>query len=132
MRKNKIYTIGGNDMVWRKKVEEYCSQYDDIISIVNPRLHSLKFTDKEFIEWNKQQIYNSDIALVNIPYINTEDIFTLGIIESINSFTNKHIFVITFGDEEVKFNPHIDFTIFHHETNYEDALDYIQNLLSVS
>lgn len=132
MKKSKIYTIGGSDMVWRKKVEEYCSQYDDIISIINPRLPSLKFTDKEFIEWNKQQIYNSDIALVNIPYINTEDIFTLGIIESINSFTNKHIFVITFGDEKVKFNPHIDFTIFHHETNYEDALDYIQNLLSVS
>ncbi len=127
----KVYTLGGDNMIWRRQVEEICSQGDNTISFIHPPLYKAGFTDKEFEEWNRRQIYDSDVVIMNVEEVDENNLYEIGIIDSINEFSNKHIFVIGIGKLVAELKPHIKSAIFHHETIYEDAIDYIQNFLSV-
>ena len=118
-------------MKWRNQIEEICSQNDDLISFVHPPLYKVEFIDKEFKEWNRQQIFDSDIVIINVEEADKTNLYEIGIIDSINTFTNKYIFVIGVGELSAELKPHIKSAIFHYEPNYEDAVDYIQNFLSI-
>lgn len=127
----KVYTMGGDDMMWRRQIEEICLQNGNTLSFIHPPLYKAGLEDKEFVEWNKQQIFNSDIVVMNIEEIDNNILYEIGIIDAINTFSNKHIFVIGIGEMNVELKPHIKSTIFHYEPNYEDAIDYILSFLSI-
>lgn len=127
----KAYTMGGNNMAWRRQIEEIYQKFGSSISFVHPPIYRLGLVDKEFTEWNKQQIFNSDIVIVNVEEIDDNNLYEIGIIDAINNFSNKHIFVIGIGEIRTDLKPHIKSVIFHHEHNYEDAIDYIKNFLSI-
>lgn len=118
-------------MVWRRQVEEIYLQGGNAVSFIHPPLYKVGLEDKEFTEWNKQQIYNSDIVIVNVKEVDDNNLYEIGIIDSINTFGNKHIFVIGVGEQNTELKPHIKSVIFHLEPNYESAVDYIQSFLSV-
>ncbi len=118
-------------MVWRRQIEEIYLQGDNTVSFIHPPLYKVGLEDKEFAEWNKQQIYNSDVVVVNVKEVDDNNLYEIGIIDSINAFCNKHIFVIGIGEQNAELKPHIKSAIFHLEPNYEDAVDYIQSFLSV-
>lgn len=127
----KIYTIGGNDMAWRKRIEEICSQGDDKFLFIHPPLYKAELNEKEFAEWNIQQIFTSDIVIVNVEQTDENSVYEIGIINAINTFSSKHIYVIGIGKVSSKLNTHIKSAIFHYESTYENAVDYIRNFLSV-
>lgn len=131
MKTIKIYTMGGNDMAWRRRFEESYLCGDNLISFIHPPLCKAEMSDEEFAEWNIYQIYGSDIVVVNIGEIDNINLYEIGIIDAINAFDNKHIFVIGIGEYNEQLQPHIKSAIFHYEPNYEDAIDYIQKYLSV-
>lgn len=118
-------------MAWRRQIEEIYLQGGNTVLFIHPPLYKVGFTDKEFSEWNKQQLYDSDIVIVNIEEIDDNNLYEIGIVDSINTFSNKHIFVVGVGEMNVELKPHIKFTFFHHEPKYEDAVDYIHNYLSI-
>lgn len=118
-------------MVWRRQIEEIYLQGGNAVSFIHPPLYKVGLGDKEFAEWNKQQIYNSDVVVVNVKEVDDNNLYEIGIIDSINAFSNKHIFVIGIGEQNAELKPHIKSAIFHLEPNYEDAVDYIQSFLSV-
>lgn len=93
----KVYTLGGDNMIWRRQVEEICSQADNTISFIHPPLYKAGFKDKEFEEWNRRQIYDSDVVIMNVEEVNENNLYEIGLIDSINEFSNKHIFVIGIG-----------------------------------
>lgn len=127
MKRIKVYTMGGNDMVWRKQIEKIYLQCGNEVSFIHPPLYKVRLEGKEFVEWNKQQIYNSDIVIINVKEIDDNNLYEIGIIDSINTFSNKRIFVIGVGEQNTELKPHIKSVIFHLEPNYEDAVDYIQS-----
>lgn len=131
MKRIKVYTMGGDDMVWRRQIDEICLYRDDAVSFIHPPLYNVGLSNEEFSEWNKQQIFNSDVVIVNVEKIDDSDIYEIGIIDAINAFSNKHIFVVGVGKWNTELNPHIISSVFHHELNYEDAIDYILNFLTV-
>lgn len=118
-------------MVWRRQIEEIYLQGGNAVSFIHPPLYKVGLEDKEFAEWNKWQIYDSDIVIVNVEKVDDNNLYEIGIIDSINTFGNRHIFVVGIGELKLELKPHIKSTIFHHESNYEDAVDYIQNFLSI-
>ena len=131
MKMIRAYTMGGNDMEWRRQIEELYQKSGNKISFVHPPIYKLGLVDKEFTEWNKQQILKSDIIILNVEKIDETNIYEIGIIDAINTFGNKKIFVIGVGDTIADLKPHIKSVIFHHELDYEDAIDYIKNFLSI-
>lgn len=118
-------------MVWRRQIEKNCLQSCNAFSFVHPPLYKVGLEDKEFDEWNKRQIYNSDIVIVNVGEVDENNLYEIGIIDSINAFSNKYIFIVGIGKPIAELKPHIKSAIFHHEQNYDDAVDYIQNFLSI-
>lgn len=112
-------------MAWRRQIEKICLQRDNTISFIHPPLYKIGLGDREYIEWNKRQIFSSDIVVVNIEEIDDNTLYEIGVIDSINTFGNKYIFVIGIGELSVELKPHIKSAIFHHEPNYENAIDYI-------
>lgn len=131
MKRIKAYTLGGNNMKWRNQIETIFEQNDSLISFVHPPLYKIGLTDEEFKVWNRQQIFNSDIVIINVEEINETNLYEIGIIDTINTFTNKHIFVIGVGEPNIELCTFIKSIIFHYEPIYEDAVDFIQNFLSI-
>lgn len=131
MKRIKVYTLGGDNMEWRKQMQEICAQGDNLISFIHPPLHKAGFTDKEFEEWNRRQIFDSDVVIINVEEVDENNLYEIGVIDSINTFSNKHIFVIGIGKLGTQLKPYIKSAIFHHELIYEDAADYIRNFLSI-
>lgn len=126
MRIIKVYTIGGNSIAWRRQIDEICLRRDRKISFIHPETYRIGTSDKEFSELSKHLIYDSNVAIVNIDDIDDRASYDIGLIDAINMFGNKHIFIIGVGTNVDNIPAHIKESIFHFENHYEDAMDYIE------
>lgn len=139
----KIYTAGKmsgltlNEQVgWRN---EFASLVEDLgvsVNVVIPPLYydpgdpDAANIEAEAKEWDLAQIRDSDIVVINLDGI--EDSigthYELGYINAINSFGNKHIYVVGFGGKK-ELHPWIKLTLFHWEPNVIGAADFVAKYL---
>lgn len=146
----KIYTAGKmaglspcEQMEWRKKIETSVRHAAEIAGVPQAEIkfiHPPQFyqygetyyqTEKEVKNWDLNQVRNSDIVIVNLDTVETSigTHYELGMVDAINSFGNKHIFVIGVGGKDISLHPWIEDTLHRREEKYEDAADYIANYL---
>lgn len=130
MNKVKVYTMGGNCKTWREATKNRLSYNADFI-VVDPICALEEMSVSEFAMWKKQQIYQCHIILLNLTDILIRDIYDLGIVDAINTFGDKYIYVVGCG----RLKPiaeNLPFQWFHYERHLEDAIDYILNLGSMA
>ena len=139
----KIYTAGkmsgltlNKQVSWRN---EFASLVEDLgvsVNVVippfyyNPGDPDAANIEAEAKEWDLAQIRDSDIVVINLDGI--EDSigthYELGYINAINSFGNKHIYVVGFGGNK-ELHPWIKLTLFHWEPNVIGAADFVAKYL---
>lgn len=148
----RIYTAGKmaglspyDQMEWRKKIEISIRHSAENVGIPSSSLvfiHPPMFyqygqnyfqTEREVKNWDLNQVRNSDIVIVNLDTVDSSigTHYELGIVDAMNSFGGKHIFVIGIGGSDVELHPWIEDTLHRRESNYDDAADYIVNYLLV-
>lgn len=148
----KIYTAGKmaglslyDQMEWRKRIENSVRCAANNVGISQSKInfvHPPMFyqygetyfqSEKEVKDWDLNQVRCSDIVIVDLDTIETSigTHYELGMVDAVNSFGNKHIFVIGIGGEDKILHPWIEDTLHRRESNYEDAADYIVNYLLV-
>lgn len=143
MNRKKIYTAGkmsgltyDQQMGWRKEVVHQISHAAKIVNppeYYNPLDVNTAEVEMEAMIWDLNQIRDSDIVLVNLDGIDTS-IGThceIGFINAINSFGDKHIYLVGFGKDKEELHPWIRMSLFHWEQDLESALDYICRYLLV-
>ena len=141
----KIYTAGkmsglsyGEQMNWRSEFEKaLLSKASVPVTVVNPPAYYNYLADNhnseaEVKEWDLNQVRDSGIVVVNLNDIESSigTHFELGFINAINSFGNKHIYVVGIGSAE-KLHPWISLSLFRCEPDVESAADYIANYLLI-
>ena len=115
MSEFRIYTAGAMKSLsfdeyytWRKRLEWYLSKSDTTFKFFHPpeyynyeqRFHK---SEREIKEFELNQLRQCDIMVVNLEHIE-DSIGThmeLGYVNAVNSFGNKHIYVIGFGENKV-------------------------------
>lgn len=142
----KIYTAGKmaglpyeKQMAWREEIESAIRDRTNkqITFIHPPKFYTYDRPDfqseKEVKDWELNQVRNCDIVIANLDGINTSvgTHFELSAVDSINSTSNKHIFIIGFGDTEIQLHPWIELSLHRKETNIDDVADYIVRYLLV-
>lgn len=148
----KIYTAGKmaglspyDQMEWRKEIElsvrhaadNYGIPQSEICFIHPPKFYQYGETyfqsEREVKDWDLNQVRNSDIVIVNLDTVETSTgtHYELAMVDAMNSFGNKHIFVIGIGNEGKSIHPWIEETLHRRESDYDDAADYIVNYLLV-
>ena len=142
----KIYTAGKmaglpyeKQMAWREEIENAIRDRTNkqITFIHPPKFYTYDRPDfqseKEVKDWELNQVRNCDIVIANLDGINTSvgTHFELSAVDSINSTSNKHIFIIGFGDNEIQLHPWIELSLHRKETNIDDVADYIVRYLLV-
>lgn len=128
--KCKIYTIGGNAMNWRNKIQKCIETLADTQpKFVHPPILYDEFGADGLEAWSLYHISNSDIVIVNTDELNTRDMYDLGIVNALNKFNNKQIFVVGIGNLSVILPPFVESILLHRESNYEDLAYYISRLL---
>ena len=144
MKEFKIYTAGKmsglsyqEQMNWRKEIEWAVEKKTNkkVHFIHPPVYYNYENQDykseKEIKDWEINQVRNSDIVIVNLDEVNDSvgTHYELCTVDAINSFGNKHIFVIGIGKLETSIHPWIQLSIHRQEETFEDAADYIVNYL---
>ncbi len=123
-------------MEWRKQLESLIRKKTDVgVSFVHPPMYydynngEYHHNEREVKLWSINQIYNSDIVIVNLDDISNsvETIYELGVIDAINSIGNKFIHVIGVGKYAHPWV--VDSTLLRKETNLEDTAEYVVNYL---
>lgn len=148
----RIYTAGKmaglssyDQMEWRKRIEISVRHAADIVGISQSEIkfiHPPMFyqygktyfqSEREVKDWDLNQVRNSDIVIVDLDTVETSTgtHYELGMVDAVNSFGNKHIFVIGIGGENKVLHPWIEDTLHRREADYDDAADYIVNYLLV-
>lgn len=148
----KIYTAGkmaGLDfceqMGWRRNIENVIRQVADNRGVPQSKfqfVHPPEYyqygtyyfqSEKEVKDWDLNQVRNSDIIIVDLDTIDDSigTHFELGMADAVNSFGNKHIFVIGIGDKNKELHPWILESLHRREETYEDAARYIVDYLLV-
>lgn len=127
----KIYTMGGSDMKWRSQIRDKIDAltFNNLPTYIHPPLYRNHIRVNEFDIWNANQIYDSDIIIVNTMEIKAREQFELGIVNAINMFSDKYIYVVGVGEWDQSIPYHIESMIYHYEEDYEDAANYISNIL---
>lgn len=152
MKQFKIYTAGKmagldpyDQMEWRKHIElsvRHVAEFNGIpcanIRFVHPPMYyqygkECFQTEKEVKNWDLNQVRTSDIVIVDLDTIETSigTHYELGIVDAVNTFGDKHIFVIGVGGEGKELHPWIEDTLHRREADYNDAAEYIVNYLLV-
>ena len=143
MKHFKIYTAGKmaglsyeEQMGWRKEIERLIRQKTEAnITFIHPLAYyrydkTEHKSEREVKSWDLNQVKDSDIVIVNLSDI-ADSIGThyeLGVIDAMNSFGYKHIYVIGVGKPNTN-HPWIDLTLLRQEDNFEDAAEYVVNYL---
>ncbi len=94
---------------------------------------NLHQTEAEILEWEMSQLHDCDVVIVNLDGIE-DSIGThmeLGAIQGINRFSEKHIFVVGFGNPNKTLHPWIKETCIRIEENIDDLVSYITEYLLV-
>ena len=129
MSEYRVYTLGGDNTQWRSKIESSLNYFGDVkYKFIHPTSFKKSLDAKEYIVWIINQIKKSDIIIVNLDDVNQSDYFELGAINALNIYNNKHAFVIGVGEWKDEIKGYVENIIFHHETNFEDAADYITSM----
>lgn len=146
MREYRIYTAGKmaglpyeKQMAWRKEIERaICDRTNKrTVFIHPPEFYSYDRTDfqseKEVKDWELSQIMDCDVVVTNLDGINTSvgTHFELSAVDSINSISNKHIFIIGVGNSKDTLHPWIELSLHRKEASIDDAADYIVKYLLV-
>lgn len=147
MSKNfKIYTVGkmkdvsyATQLEWRVKIANCIRQKTDKkITFIHPPLY-YNYEEKgyksehEIKEWELNQVKNSDILIVNLDGINDSigSHFEISAAETINSLTDKHIYIIGIGQSKEPLNPWIKLSLLRQETDFDKAAEYIADYLLI-
>ena len=142
----KIYTAGKmsgltfeEQMQWRSVFEYKLKKIsDEVLVFLHPPLYynyespPLHKSEAEIKEWELNKIRECDIVVVNLDGIN-DSIGThieLGLINAMNMFGNKHIYVIGIGDATDK-HPWIQSSLLRVEPDIDAACNYINDYLLV-
>lgn len=144
MKEYKIYTAGkmaglsfGEMMDWREKIHKLIKmKADSKIKFIHPPNYFLpgyypKENEGKVKEWDINQVRNSDIVIVNLDGVNSSagTHFELSMVDAINSMTDRHIFVVSVGEEENGLHPWIADSIHYRAKSFEDAAEYIVTYL---
>lgn len=150
--KKKIYTAGkmaglslDEQMSWRLEFErclkdmlKYRGIPHNHVRIVHPPVYytygrNYHKTEREVKNWDLNQVRASDIVVVKLDDVSSSigTHYELATVDAINSFGNKHIFVIGVGDSNVELHPWIEDTLHRREESFEDASQYIVDYLLV-
>lgn len=145
MKTYKIFTAGKmggltykQQMDWRNKIENLIASSTDksVVFIHPPKYYQYCDNnveqDIESRIWETNQLKDCDIVIVDLRTI-ADSIGThveLGIVEAINTISNKFVYVIGIGEPNID-HPWISQSVFHREDTLEDAADYIINYLLV-
>lgn len=139
MKRIKIYTAGkmggldyGEQMGWRNAVEGAVRGRIDNADFVhppvfyNPNDPNAWCTEDEAMEWDLNQIRDSDVVIVNTDTIDDSigTHYELGFINAINSFGSKHVYVIGIGLKR-ELHPWIERSLFKWVETVDEAADYI-------
>ena len=129
-------------MEWRSRIEhEVKLRTDKNVTFIHPPMFYNCETpvsesekcqlEKEIMDWDICQIKDSDILIVNLDNIHSSigTHFELGVVHTINSTSDKHIYVIGIGNAEGELYPWIKLSLHRHENSVEEAADYITNYL---
>lgn len=145
----KIYTVGKmkgisikEQNAWRMEIEEAIKYHTDMLDIPVQFVHPSWFyeydrafhkTEREVYEWELNQLADSDIVIVNLDGIEDSvgSHMELGFIEALNQYSQRHIYVIAIGKMPEDLHPWLKEVVFRHETNIEDAAEYIVDYLLV-
>lgn len=141
----KIYTAGkmsgisfGQQMDWRNKVErELLKLTDEPVKFIHPPLYfnyecDLHKTEAEIKTWELNQIRDCDIVVANLNGIDSTigTHFELGFVDAVNTFGNKHIYVVGIGDGK-NLHPWIELSMLRIEPTIEAACSYISEYLLI-
>lgn len=146
MKTYKIYTAGKmfglsfeEQMGWRKNIEQLIRQRTDVpLRFVHPPLY-FRYdkrehkSEREVKQWELSQVRDSDIVIVNLNGVNdsTGTHYELSMADAVNSFGNKHIYIIGIGKSDTQVHPWIELSLLRSEEEYEKAADYIADYLLV-
>lgn len=123
----KIYTLGENSMGWRNEIEELIdSKTNKSTSYIHPPKHEL--SSEEYFQWFIGKIRDCDIVALNLNDIDDRTMFEIVAINTINIVSDKHIFVIGYGEQK-ELPIFIKDALFHTEKTIEDVTDYIVTTL---
>lgn len=140
MKEFKIYTAGkmagltyDDMMYWRRRiVQEVGCRTDKKLKFIHPPLYFVPGDypherEGKVKEWDINQVKNSDIVIVNLNGVNSSagTHFELSMVDAINSMTDRHIFVVSVGEEENGLHPWIADSIHYRAKSFEDAAEYI-------
>lgn len=144
MKEFKIYTAGKmagltyeEMMEWRHKIAAEIN-YRTVMPIkfIHPPRYFLpgvypQELESKVKEWDINQVKNSDIVIVCLDGVNSSagTHFELSMVDAINSMTDKHIFVVSVGEEENGLHPWIADSIHYRAKSFEDAAEYIVTYL---
>lgn len=146
MKEIKIYTAGKmagltyeEQMNWRYRIQEYIRRRTNRkITFVHPPMFytydsAYHKTELEVKNWDINQVRDSDIVIVNLDGVNSSvgTHFELSMVDAINSFGNKHIYLIGVGESNEVLHPWIECSLHRHEKDFEDAAEYICEYLLV-
>lgn len=126
-------------MRWRYKIEALIkSKTSRQITFVHPPVfytydNHFHQSEREVKDWDINQVRDSDIVIVNLDGVNSSvgTHYELSLIDAINSFGNKHIYLIGIGKSEEPIHPWIQCSLHRHEEDFEDAADYIIGYLLI-
>ncbi len=144
MKKYRIYTIGKmrgitliQQMLWRNQIEEFIrANTDKKVEFIHPPLfynyeNKDYKSEREIKEWELAQIRNSDIVIVNLDEIDDSvgSHFELATVDAVNSFGNKHIFIIGYNPNKSECHPWIKESLHREESSVGDVARYIIDYL---
>lgn len=123
----KIYTLGGDSMAWRYKIEKLMLiKTDKSIGYIHPPKY--KLSTMEYFQWFIKKISDCDVVILNLNDLDDKSKYELVAINTINAVSNKHIFVVGYG-EQTEFPQFIKDALFHISTDIDEATDYIATTL---
>lgn len=145
MKNFKIYTCGrmhgipyAKQMIWRKELQFAieCRTKQNVTFIHPPEFYGyhekLHKSEQEVMNWEMQQICDSDIVVVNLDEIESSvgSHMELGVACGANLSSGKHINIVSFGNEE-NIHPWLSLCSLRHEDNVNDLADYIATYLLI-
>ena len=121
-------------MKWRRLIEnEVLNRSDKSVTFIHPPQfyqYNSGVDEREAREWDLNQIKNSDIVVINLSDIadSIGSHMELGLIEGMNEFGYKHIFVVGIGEPNTD-HPWIELSLSKKVSTIQEAADYIVNYL---
>ncbi|MBQ2397774.1 MAG: hypothetical protein II304_12200 [Bacteroidales bacterium] len=144
MKTFKIFTVGKSNgltlkqqMEWRLKLSQEIENRNErkcIIHFVHPPYYfDNNYTDlREMLNWEINQISDSNIMVVDLSAISdcTKTLIELSAAQTINNTSNKHIYIVGFGNSNT-IHPWFDSFIFHKCENIIETAEYITTYLLI-